>query len=340
MQKFTQIVCVDNTRLTQSALEILSEYSHQTVKVFDDYPTDKREIMGRIGDADCLLVSWKTPIDQEIIENASSLKYIGMCCSLIDKASANVDINAAENRGIVVRGVKDYGDEGVVEFIMSQLISLAKGMGKHQWKPQQTELKNKTLGIIGLGKIGAVVAARAQHAFMGMTKMGQAAIFETRGNQDCHAILRGGKRPNYSKLDVDAACAILKAAGLRESYRARFAERQQMLADLARKYAGDSVRTTVEQNMVLRWVNAGHHRCVRRIRDSRNRRLHRLKDARLFQKALPDRRVFKLFLFKIAGGKAVNRPDDQAVPPPLCCCTEGSAECYQKENNKKSGHGL
>ena len=51
---------------------------------------------------------------------------------------------------------------------------------------------------------------------MGMTKMGQAAIFETRGNDDCHVILRGGKYTNYSKDDVDAACAILKTAGLRE----------------------------------------------------------------------------------------------------------------------------
>jgi 3-deoxy-7-phosphoheptulonate synthase len=51
---------------------------------------------------------------------------------------------------------------------------------------------------------------------MGMTKMGQAAIFETRGNQDCHVILRGGKQPNYQKADVDAACALLQAAGLRE----------------------------------------------------------------------------------------------------------------------------
>jgi 3-deoxy-7-phosphoheptulonate synthase len=51
---------------------------------------------------------------------------------------------------------------------------------------------------------------------MGMTKMGQAAIFETRGNNDCHVILRGGKQPNYSKADVDAACALLRGAGLRE----------------------------------------------------------------------------------------------------------------------------
>ena len=62
----------------------------------------------------------------------------------------------------------------------------------------------------------AVVAASAPHAFMGMTKMGQAAIFETRGNADCHVILRGGKQPNYSAADVDATCALLKAAGLRE----------------------------------------------------------------------------------------------------------------------------
>jgi 3-deoxy-7-phosphoheptulonate synthase len=62
----------------------------------------------------------------------------------------------------------------------------------------------------------AIQAADAEHAFMGMTKMGQAAIFETRGNRDCHVILRGGQQPNYRAADVEAACALLKAAGLRE----------------------------------------------------------------------------------------------------------------------------
>ena len=46
---------------------------------------------------------------------------------------------------------------------------------------------------------------------MGMTKMGVAAIFETRGNDDCHVILRGGKAPNYGDADVAASCA--RAAG-------------------------------------------------------------------------------------------------------------------------------
>jgi len=75
--------------------------------------------------------------------------------------------------------------------------------------------KNGTDGGIKVAT-DAIQAAQAAHAFIGMTKMGQAAIFETRGNDDCHVILRGGKTTNYSKADVDAACALLKAAGLRE----------------------------------------------------------------------------------------------------------------------------
>ncbi len=75
--------------------------------------------------------------------------------------------------------------------------------------------KNGTDGGVKVAA-DAIQAAQAPHAFMGMTKMGQAAIFETRGNDDCHVILRGGKQPNYSKADVDATCAQLKSAGLRE----------------------------------------------------------------------------------------------------------------------------
>ena len=73
--------------------------------------------------------------------------------------------------------------------------------------------KNGTDGSVKIAA-DAVVAARAAHAFMGMTKMGQAAIFETRGNVDAHIILRGGKQPNYAAVDVQAACAVLAANGL------------------------------------------------------------------------------------------------------------------------------
>jgi 3-deoxy-7-phosphoheptulonate synthase len=75
--------------------------------------------------------------------------------------------------------------------------------------------KNGTDGSIKVAA-DAVLAARAPHAFMGMTKMGMAAIFETRGNDDCHVILRGGKTPNYDAAHVAASCDALRAAKLRE----------------------------------------------------------------------------------------------------------------------------
>jgi 3-deoxy-7-phosphoheptulonate synthase len=74
--------------------------------------------------------------------------------------------------------------------------------------------KNGTDGGVKVAA-DAVVAAKASHAFMGMTKMGQAAIFETRGNQDVHIILRGGNAPNYSAADVDAACKVLEKSGVK-----------------------------------------------------------------------------------------------------------------------------
>jgi 3-deoxy-7-phosphoheptulonate synthase len=75
--------------------------------------------------------------------------------------------------------------------------------------------KNGTDGGVKVAS-DAILAARAPHAFMGMTKMGMAAIFETRGNDDCHIILRGGKTPNYDAAHVSAACDVLRTAGLRE----------------------------------------------------------------------------------------------------------------------------
>ena len=74
--------------------------------------------------------------------------------------------------------------------------------------------KNGTDGGVKVAA-DAILAAQASHAFMGI-KMGVAAIFETHGNPYCHIILRGGKAPNYSAADVNAACQLLAKNGLRE----------------------------------------------------------------------------------------------------------------------------
>src|SRR5207344_868148 len=73
--------------------------------------------------------------------------------------------------------------------------------------------KNGTDGSIRVA-VDALRAAAAPHAFMGMTKTGQAAIFETLGNEDCHVILRGGRTPNYDAASVEAAARELASAGL------------------------------------------------------------------------------------------------------------------------------
>jgi len=73
--------------------------------------------------------------------------------------------------------------------------------------------KNGTDGNIRIA-IDAIQAAARPHHFLSVHKNGQVAIVETRGNKDCHVILRGGKAPNYDAAHVAAACKEIEAAKL------------------------------------------------------------------------------------------------------------------------------
>jgi 3-deoxy-7-phosphoheptulonate synthase len=73
--------------------------------------------------------------------------------------------------------------------------------------------KNGTDGNIRIA-IDAIQAAARAHHFLSVHKNGQVAIVETKGNKDCHVILRGGKTPNYDAASVAAACAEIEAAKL------------------------------------------------------------------------------------------------------------------------------
>lgn len=157
---FKRIVAVDNTGLEEWAQDKIKTFA-ETAVFYDADPEDKAECIRRTQDADVILVSWRTPIDRAIIEACPNLKYIGMCCSLLDESAANVDVAYARSKGIQVLGVRDYGDEGLVEFIISELIRLLHGFGEHQWSAKQEELTGKTLGIIGMGVTGQMLA---QHA--------------------------------------------------------------------------------------------------------------------------------------------------------------------------------
>ncbi len=155
--KFNKIVCVDNTKLNDKALAELEKFSDE-VKVYTGYPETREKVVERIGDAEAILVSWHTQIDENIIQNCPNLKYIGMACSLYDDESANVAVKFARNRDITVKGIKDYGDPGVAEFIISELIQVLNGYKGKQWQEMPRELTDLKIGIVGLGVTGQLLA--------------------------------------------------------------------------------------------------------------------------------------------------------------------------------------
>lgn len=157
-EKFNKLVCVDHTKLTDRALEELQQYSEQKIDVYEDYPASEEEVVKRLKGADAVIVSWHTRLDEKIISQCPDLKYIGMACSLYDDASANVAVKFSRDRGITVTGIRDYGDPGVAEFIISEIIRLLHGFGKHQWREMPEELTGKKMGIIGLGTTGKLLA--------------------------------------------------------------------------------------------------------------------------------------------------------------------------------------
>jgi 3-deoxy-7-phosphoheptulonate synthase len=76
--------------------------------------------------------------------------------------------------------------------------------------------KNRTDGNVQVA-VDAVRAAGVSHVFPGIDAEGRSAILHTRGNADCHVILRGGKTgPNYGAAEVEATLALLRKAGLPE----------------------------------------------------------------------------------------------------------------------------
>jgi len=101
--------------------------------------------------------------------------------------------------------------------------------------------KNGTDGNLKIA-IDAIQAASKPHHFLSVHKNGQVAIVETRGNRDCHVILRGGKEPNYDAASVAAACLEIEAAKLPcrlmiDTSHANSAKQYQRQVDVARDVA-------------------------------------------------------------------------------------------------------
>lgn len=125
------------------------------------------ELKGAISDAEALIIRSGTKVTADVIEAAPSLRVIGRAGIGLD----NVDIPAASKRGVVVMNTPDGNVITTAEHTIAMLMALSRNihqattaMKAGQWEKKRflgQELYHKTLGIIGVGRIGRIVAERA-----------------------------------------------------------------------------------------------------------------------------------------------------------------------------------
>ena len=154
---FEKLVAIEPVSLIPSAEKELFQYAKEVV-LYDDIPADDEEIIRRIGDADAVLLSYTSRIERPVLERCPNIRYIGMCCSLYSEASANVDIAYARTKGIKVLGIRDYGDRGVVEYVLHELTGILHGFGMPMLRDEPVEIYGLKVGIVGLGVSGRMIA--------------------------------------------------------------------------------------------------------------------------------------------------------------------------------------
>jgi D-3-phosphoglycerate dehydrogenase len=159
-----KIVVADD--LPPSAIELLRAEA--------DWMVDARSgrqpaaLAADVADADALLVRSATKVDQRLLEAAPSLRIVARAGTGVD----NVDVEAASARGILVVNAPGANSISVAEHACALMLSLARlipaadrAMKDAKWEKKKflgTELRGKTLGVSGLGRIGQEVAQRAR----------------------------------------------------------------------------------------------------------------------------------------------------------------------------------
>ncbi len=126
------------------------------------------KLIEHLADADALIVRSAVDVNSALLEHARQLRVIGRAGVGVD----NVDLHAATRKGIAVMNTPGANAVAVAEQTLGMMLAMARQLtradrtmhaGKWEKKSLQgTELRGKTLGVIGLGRIGAEVARRAQ----------------------------------------------------------------------------------------------------------------------------------------------------------------------------------
>ncbi|MBZ5552617.1 MAG: phosphoglycerate dehydrogenase [Acidobacteriia bacterium] len=152
-------------KISKLGIELLQREPEFQVDVKTDL--SREMLMTAIREYDALIVRSATKVTNEVIEQAKNLKVIGRAGTGVD----NVDVEAATRHGIAVMNTPAGNSTSVTEHAFALMLALARSipnanasLKQGQWDKKSflgSELKDKFLGIIGLGKIGVEVARRA-----------------------------------------------------------------------------------------------------------------------------------------------------------------------------------
>ena len=153
------------------------------VEVFDRTPA--KQAMERAHGAAIALTN-KTPLPADVLRQLPELRYIGVLATGYNI----VDVEAARRQGITVTNIPTYGTDSVAQFVFALLLELCHNVGLHAgevragawarspdwsfWRSPLMELAGKTMGIVGLGRIGRAVGRIADA--MGMEVMAHDSI--------------------------------------------------------------------------------------------------------------------------------------------------------------------
>jgi D-3-phosphoglycerate dehydrogenase / 2-oxoglutarate reductase len=151
-------------KIADSGVELL----RQNFEVDLGLEMENGELEERIGDYDAILIRSATKLTADLIERAGRLKVIGRAGTGVD----NVDIAAATRRGIIVANAPESNSVAAAEHTMALVLSLLRNVPQAhgslvggRWERSRfggSELYGKTLGVLGFGRIGQLVAKRAQ----------------------------------------------------------------------------------------------------------------------------------------------------------------------------------
>jgi D-3-phosphoglycerate dehydrogenase len=161
IQDLMKVIVAD--KISDRGVQLLKEQPGWNVVL-----TTKETLNAEIAEADALIVRSATKVTAELLELAPKLRAVGRAGVGVD----NIDLEAATKRGVLVMSTPGGNSVSVAEHTFALLLALArqvprldKAIHEGRWEKSSaagTEVRGKTLGLIGLGRIGSEVAVRAE----------------------------------------------------------------------------------------------------------------------------------------------------------------------------------